>query len=250
MTWLNCMSPLPGAARHLVCFPHAGGSASVFRSWATAFAGTEVHAVCYPGRAERAAEPYATGVAELAAGAARAIGALADRPVTLFGHSMGAWVAFETARLLERDGVPVSHLIVSSAHAPQTQMAPGDAFGVRGDLSEDALAAALVSLGGTDPELLAHPVLLKLFFPYVAADLRICWEYTCRPGAPLDCPITSIVADSDPLVSRDDATAWSRQTRGAYGSRAVGGGHFYLIERPPLALVQELLSPQAALSRR
>ncbi|MFJ1898745.1 thioesterase II family protein [Streptomyces sp. NPDC088115] len=145
------------------------------RDWAAPGGRFEVYAARYPGRADRAAEPCGTDVCDLAAGVA----ALADRPVALFGHSMGVWAAFETALLLERGGVPPSHLFVSGppaavrnprrrrASAPPPRSAPA---GLE-TASPDELAVILVRLGGTDPALLDDPGLLGRYFPYIRADL-------------------------------------------------------------------------------
>ncbi|MGW2126625.1 thioesterase II family protein, partial [Streptomyces sp. NPDC001758] len=43
-----------------------------------------------------------------------------DLPLTLFGHSMGALVAFEVARRIERAGGRVDHLFVSGRRGPAT----------------------------------------------------------------------------------------------------------------------------------
>src|SRR6266852_5398189 len=96
--WLYCAVQRAQPRERLICFPHAGGSASFFRDWGNHLPESEVYGVCYPGRAERIDEPPPTDLRQLAGEIAAAVEPLSDRPIALFGHSMGGIVALETAR--------------------------------------------------------------------------------------------------------------------------------------------------------
>jgi len=237
--WLQTVADRPDAARQLVCFPHAGGSASFFREW-SAVPDSAVYAVRYPGRAERMAEPCATDLRALAGEIAEALLPLADRPLTLFGHSMGAAVALETARSLQVRGVHVAHLFASGTrNAPLPEPAP-----YTEDEDDDAtVAARLVSMGGTDPELAADPFFQELVIPYVRADGRLFHGYAMMPEPVLTCPVTTIVGDSDVDA---DLRPWPELTSGPFRERTVRGGHFYLIDEPPYALVEAELTTAPA----
>ena len=229
-TWLQCALPRPDAPARLVCFPHAGGSASFFRAWGEHLPGMSVHAVRYPGRAERIAEPPAEDLRLLAEGVADAVASIADRPLVLFGHSMGAAVALETARSLAARGVAVAHVIASGSRdgalpGPDElgDDDPGDAETIR----------QLLERGGTDPELAADPAFQELVLPYVRADGRMFHSYVHRAEPALPCPVTTIVGDADPDADR---RPWSGLTP-AFRERVVAGDHFYLLAEPPFALV-------------
>ncbi|RII89311.1 thioesterase II family protein, partial [Clavibacter michiganensis] len=86
----------------------AGGAATAYRGWAPfAPRGVEVLAVQYSGRGDRYGDPVSPDLDTLAAEVAEAVDALPERlPVVLFGHSMGALVAYETARVLAARGRP------------------------------------------------------------------------------------------------------------------------------------------------
>ncbi|WP_405554219.1 thioesterase II family protein [Streptomyces sp. NBC_01171] len=233
--WLHTVAERPDATHRLVCFPHAGGSASFFREWA-AVPDCTVHAVRYPGRAERLAEPCATDLRALADDIARALLPLADRPLVLFGHSLGAAVALETARSLQGRGVGIAHLFASgSRNAPLPEPEP-----FTDDGEDDAtVAARLVAMGGTDPELAADPFFQELVIPYVRADGRLFHSYAMDPGPLLTCPVTTIVGDAD---ADADLRPWPELTSGPFRERTVRGGHFYLIDEPPYALVEQELA--------
>ncbi|MFF0622844.1 thioesterase II family protein [Streptomyces sp. NPDC004296] len=233
--WLRRLRPGPagpaaGAAR-VVCFPHAGAGAGTYRPLATAVAARtaggrpyEVLAVQYPGRNDRIREARVEDLATLAAGAHRALAALTDRPLVLLGHSMGALVAYEAARLLERAGAAPAHLIVSSAWAPSEVR--GGTVHLQGD---DGLIDEIRRTRGTDPRLLDNRDVLAMALPVVRSDYKAVETYRHRPGPPLTTPVTALTGDRDPLVAVGEAAAWERHTTGGFRLRVFpGGDHFYL----------------------
>lgn len=240
MSWTECMEPRPFAALRLVCFPHAGGSSYFFRDWRKGLPEFEVHAVCYPGRADRFGEPTATDLVAMAGEIAQAVKPLTDRPTALFGHSMGAVVAYETARALEAEGAGLSHLFVSGARAGHLVRRDARAAG----MNEESVIAALQELGGTDTELLDHPMFRELILPYVQADFRMLGGYEHRAGALLGCPVTAVAGASDPRVTAAQVAQWAQVTEGPFRQRMVPGGHFYLADSPPYELVREVCAEQ------
>src|ERR1700742_3181338 len=141
-----------GAQGATVVFPHAGGAATGYRKLALALAarGGDAYIVQYPQRAERLSEPAAENVQDLArslfvAGPWREVA-----PLRLFGHSMGAIVAFEFARIAESRNVAVERLWVSAGPAPSAIAGMPQL-----PTTDDALLADIADVGATDPDLLA-----------------------------------------------------------------------------------------------
>ncbi|MEV6684118.1 alpha/beta fold hydrolase [Streptomyces sp. NPDC051130] len=238
MAWTECSEPRPFAAQRLVCFPHAGGSSYFFRNWRKGLPETEVHAVCYPGRAHRFEEPPATDLVDMAGEIAASLRPLMDRPTALFGHSMGAVVAYETARILEAGGDRLVHLFVSGARPAHLVRQEARAAA----LDDESVIATLMELGGTDAELLDSQMFRSLVLPYVKADFHMLGAYVHRPGPPLHCPITALVGDADGRVTPEQAEGWGEHTDGGFRKQVVSGDHFYLAESPPYALVGERLA--------
>lgn len=237
--WLHRVAPVPSARVHLVCFPHAGGSVSFFRKWGDALPGVEVHAVRYPGRAERMAEPPPTDLRAMAGSIAQALLPVADRPLALFGHSMGAAVALETARSLEHLEVEVAHLFASGsrdAPYPSAEELAHDG----GDEDDAEVVARLLTLGGTDPELARDPDFQELVLPYVRGDSTMFHAYVPGDVPPLRCPVTTIAGDRDPDADR---RPWRELTSGQVRSISVAGDHFYLVADPPFGTVVNALRP-------
>jgi pyochelin biosynthetic protein PchC len=238
--WIRRFHPSPQAAVRLVCFPHAGGSASFFHTLSKLLhPQVEVLAIQYPGRQDRRSEPLVPDIGELAERIAEALRPWDDRPSALFGHSMGAVVAFETARLLPKE--PTA-LFASGRRAPTS---------VREDslhLADDrTLVAELLRLDATAATLLEDEEMLAMILPALRNDYRAVERYRYRPGPPADFPITALIGDSDPRVTREEAHAWSGLTTAPFTLRAVPGGHFYLSTQwPRLAtLLGDFLMPAA-----
>jgi medium-chain acyl-[acyl-carrier-protein] hydrolase len=213
--------PGADAAHILFCLPHAGGSAAAFRPWAVGFP-PEI-AVCpihLPGRGIRIREPAVIDIAAIAG----AIRRLADRPYAICGHSMGAWVGHDTARLLLATGArPPDLLVVSGADPPDE---PDSVAARLYGLPVDRLVSELVDLGGIDPEVLRHPDLLALVVPTIRADLRWIVERAQRRERPLDIPIIALGGTADPIVAVDRMRGWKQHTSAGFRLHELPGGHF------------------------
>ena len=218
----------------LICFPHAGGSAGVYRPLAAAAAGVlpaEVFGVQYPGRQDRADEPVPETLHELADQIAGVLEHWQPgRALAFLGHSMGAVVAFETACRLAATR-PLAALLVSGRPAPSRIR---ETFAHR--LDDDALAEEIIRLGGTAAEVLEHPEMRALILPLVRADYRLSETYRHRPGPALACPVTVLTGDDDPLTPIEDAIAWRDHTSGPYRFLVLPGGHFFLFDHLPTAV--------------
>lgn len=239
--WLRTFAHRPAATRQLLCFPHAGGSASAFRALALAApADLEVIAVQYPGRQDRADVPMPNDLTVLAEQIHAAVGADVRRNTAFFGHSMGAVVAFEVARRLRpRFPAPLARLYVSACKAPSD-------FADRETVPDEAgIREYLQSLGGTDPTVLDDSDIWQITLRTMRGDLAAIHRYRYAPGAPLGCAITAVAGAQDPAATADDMRRWRELTVSGFTAHTVPGGHFYLDEQldPVLRLLSEAGRP-------
>jgi surfactin synthase thioesterase subunit len=220
----------PNARLRLFCLPYAGGGASVYRTWLGRFpAEVEVCCVQLPGRENRMMEPPFTAMEPLVQALAEGLHASLDRPFALFGHSMGALIAYELARHLRRRyGLAPQHLFVSACHAPEIPDAK-----LWHSLSEQELLAELRLIPGFPAEILAHATLMQLLLPVIRADAAVTETYVYRPAEPLDVPLTVFASEQDEIIPWDSVDPWRGHTRAAFELHLVEGHHLYLQDQAP-----------------
>ncbi|WP_246835170.1 alpha/beta fold hydrolase [Micromonospora sp. MH33] len=186
--------------------------------------GLQVLAVQYPGRGDRRSEPCVQTIEALADAVADELARCLDRPIALFGHSMGGLVAFEVARRLEVRGHTPLGLFVSGCRPPSRHRV--QVVRLR---DEEDVYAELERLGGTDRRLLDNSQALRTALPAMRNDYEAINAYRLSSHAPpLSTPIHAYIGDSDPEVLLDEAVAWRRHTTGSFDLRTYPGGHFYL----------------------
>ncbi|MFK0259570.1 thioesterase II family protein [Streptomyces sp. NPDC090445] len=226
--WIRRFHPAPGAPVRLLCLPHAGGAASAYFALSRELEPhVEVLAVQYPGRQDRRQERPLDSIDALRDGVVAALGPWRDRPLALFGHSMGAVLAHEVARVLCEDGdTPPLHLFVSGRGAPGQKVERA-----LDELDDRAMVAALGELGGTDPRLLDDEEVLRMVAPAIRSDYRAVRTHHHVPGPPLPCPVTALVGDTDAMAPVESVRSWRAHTSADFRMEVFPGGHFYLAEQ-------------------
>jgi medium-chain acyl-[acyl-carrier-protein] hydrolase len=224
-TWLSRPHPNPTARLRLFCLPYAGGGESIFRTWWQALPGdVEVCAVRLPGRDARYREPLFARVSPLVRALADALAPDLARPYALFGHSMGARIAFELTREQRRRGQPEPALLVASGRAAP-HCPPRDLMSA---LPVDQLLDRLRKLDGTPEAVLREPELMAMFLPIVRADLAVSELEDHRPEPPLACPIVAFGGTDDQRCTRDELAGWRDHTAGSFTLEQFSGGHFFI----------------------
>jgi surfactin synthase thioesterase subunit len=224
------LAPRPDAAVRLVCFPHAGGTAASYAGWARALepdAAIEVIGAELPGRDRRSGDAPCTDLDRIVGGFLDLLAPLLDRPLALFGHSLGAIAAFEIARRLRHLAADApAHLFVSGACAPQLARSSDPLTAIDDDAA--FLEAVSVKYGGVPRIVLEQAELRTSAVSSLRADLVLTDTYVYRPAPPLACPIAAYAGAGDPIVSADQLEGWREQTTSAFSSRRFDGHHFYL----------------------
>lgn len=218
----------------LVCVPFAGSGASFYRPWRKLESDRcRVVPLQLPGREERFGEDPFTDVTEAArALAPELIQQAEEDPVALYGHSLGAVLAFELARELDRlGGIEVLHLFPSGSPGPWTRRSR-KATG----LDDEAFLARVSEFADYQHEAFEDPDLRDLLLPLLRADVAMHESYIPSDAPELRIPVTALRGAADALVSADEVAQWEQATKGPFSTAELPGGHMYLAEEPRLTL--------------
>jgi medium-chain acyl-[acyl-carrier-protein] hydrolase len=220
----------------LFSFPHAAGNATLYQPLRRCMPlEIDLCPVELPGRAARLGEPPLTSMDALMGELRHAFLPLMSVPFAFFGHSVGAWIAYQAARQLRSvDGRTALHLFVSGRGSP----ASGDSAMVR-PRSNRELLTILERFGGTPATVMQEPELMAVLLPALRADLALAEGYRDNARDRLACPITAF-GGADDISHSALLQSWSDFTRGRFRKRAFPGGHFYFWPAPE-ALAKEIV---------
>jgi len=230
------------ASLRLYCLPYAGRGSAYYIQWGRVLAPRiDVRPVLLPGRENRIGERSFTQMAALVGSLADAIERDANVPFALFGHSLGALIAFELARTLRRRGARMPLALIASGASSPTVPDPTPHVHASSDA---VLLDELRALGGTPDIVFEEAELLALALPIFRADMTVYETYTCADEEPLDLPLHVLGGTRDPRVPRGDLLAWGGLTSGDFSIRMFEGDHYFIHprERDVLATIVKLLS--------
>lgn len=220
--------PYPGPAAAgdpavtLFAVPCAGAGASQFLPWREhAPPWLRVLGVQLPGREGRLREAPLRCVEQVIGQLLPAVLAEARGSFALFGHSMGARVAFALARAAVAAGRGPCHLFVAGAGAPH--LPPHRPLH---GLPDAALLAELTALGGTPSPVLRDRELVDLLLPTLRADLELAEGWPLAAEPPLPVPITALAGDADLRAGARAMAAWREVAGAGFLLRELPGGHF------------------------
>ena len=145
-----------------------------------------------------------------------------DRPFVLYGHSIGAWIAFELARACPEQ---CRALVVSGRSSPD-----GPRRGAPiNRLPDAAFVAEMIARYDAIPQaVLESPGLLAATLPMLRADMAVGETYAPAPGPLLEVPIHVYGGSADVHVLAEDLEGWRRMTRAETTVDLRAGGHFFV----------------------
>jgi medium-chain acyl-[acyl-carrier-protein] hydrolase len=197
-----------------------------------------------PGRETRISEPLFTEIDPLLDAIASELRPWLDIPYAVFGHSMGALLAFEWAHRMQQEGHPLPQvLFLSGRRAPD---ASGDPTLLQSLTDRDFIEELTRRFDGIPPEILHNAEHMKIYLPILRADIAVVESHRYKETKPLDCPITVFAGIDDRSVTWNQMDAWKRHTNCHCTFQYFPGGHFY----PQQPLLHVISATTTALNNR
>lgn len=239
-SWIEFRQPLPKASLKLFCFPYAGGSAALYRTWQGHLPPSiEVCPVQLPGRARRLGEALLLSIPEMVEATAEGLRSHLAGPFAFFGYSMGALLGFELARLLQaQKRTPPLSLIVAGSRAPHLQALERSTY----ELPDAEFLQELRTINGTPREILDDPEAMQLLLPIIRADFKAIQTYRYEPGPKVNCPIAAFGGLEDNYVESEHVRAWQEYTSADFSYSMLPGDHFFINQSLPAVLREVHLS--------
>ena len=204
----------------VLAIPQAGMGAWAFHGWQASLPETvELLPVELPGRNSRMLEPKGQSMRQLVTALVDALSnTLREKPFVVFGHSLGAWMAYEVCvELQKRRGPQPVGLVVSGARAPQLADPKNDADRVQPRMAELPSAAFWAHFErryGNNPDL-AHVAVKEHVEPLLKADFRLFETYQPRLAV-LPYAVVACAAVGDDRVLDSQLEAWRERCGGGF----------------------------------
>ncbi len=223
-TWFLNIKSHPESRATLICFPHGGGSASVFWPWQAIPLELDIWALKLPGRDKRIAETPITSPTELVNLILEALPKSFSKPFIFYGHSMGAGIAFELILELQKQKRRLPSLYIASGREPPHYKYRHSV----NNLDDDELIHYVKSLGSAPDNLPTNTDFLKLYLPKIRADYILNANIPQRNPITLPIPIAIINGKEDRLLEMKNLQDWSLYSSYPVHSSFLSGNHFFI----------------------
>ncbi|SFE79999.1 thioesterase II family protein [Nitrosomonas sp. Nm166] len=209
----------------LFCLPYAGANAAMYLRWRKLLpAWVKLQPIELPGRGSRLNESPKESYATLTKSLCDELAPALPERYVLFGHSMGALLAYGiTQGLCARKLPPPAALFVSGCAAPSCQ----DSERYTRMQSEAALIADLSKQGGTPTEVFNNRELLAMTLDLLRIDYRVCGSFQYLSLPPLPIPIYGFGGRTDE-IGATKLNAWQLESSRTFTLDWFDGGHFFL----------------------
>ena len=215
----------------LFCFHHAGGTAAVYRGWVGMGGELSVLPVELPGKATRIKETFMENMDVLSGQIAEAVSECAgQREIYLFGHSMGAAIAFQVACRLEAmfHKKPAA-LVVAGRQPPH--FPNRDRY--RSDMGTDALLQEMIRISGAPDYLLKNQELQNFILPQIRRDYKLNESFRYH-NEKLSCRILAYAGSRDEDAPVEVMEHWKQVTTGEFQIERMEGDHFFVADKENL----------------
>lgn len=216
----------------LLCLPCAGASVAMYRRWRSLLPDwIRVVPIELPGRGARFNEKFILNFDDLVESLCRGQAKNLTGSYALFGHSMGALLAYGMAHYLRSYSMVMPSMIFASGSAAPSRR-DLDRYS---HVDDAALIADLHKKGGTPEEAFDSQDLMRIILDVLSADYQLCRSFQYHQTSPLSLPI-HVYAGAEDCIDNDQLTPWQHESERPISLTWFNGGHFFIRDQENLVL--------------
>jgi surfactin synthase thioesterase subunit len=234
--WLKTVSTQVQNDWNLICFPFLCGFAEYFLSWQRLLPDSRLYAIQLPGHGSRKQETHITHIDNLLERLLPALlPTLEEKPYVLFGHSMGGYLAYRTARKLQELNFNAPLLLVVSGTSGPIRLG-------KQKRNTDVKTIKNVEIAFQKEEMIS-PVHLQYLNEM---NMSVYWDKlllkSCAVNVPaqLNYPVLLIAGSEDTYVLPEDVLEWKNETKRSLLYQVIDGSdHFSLKQDVLLNMIKQ-----------
>lgn len=212
---------------NLYCIPYAGGIADSYLSWSKFIDDNiQIVPVELSGRGSRFKGPLYKEMDSLIDDVySRFKNKINDGRYMIYGHSMGALIAYELIRRIQKNGdnKPL-HVFFSGSLPPNIKEEITSIY----KLEDKEFMKSIFELGGTPHELLEEPELLEIFVPILRADYELLYKYNYSDDKEKIKNPVSILYGKEDTITMNRIKEWDKCVCDKCEYYEFDGGHFFI----------------------
>lgn len=214
---------------YVLCLPHAGGSAQFYNRWIDETNDKYILVpIELPGHGSKTKSGYPVNLTHMLQLLCETITPYLSYEYSIFGHSFGAFLAYEITLLLQSADKPTPENLFLSACASPNQISLIGQY--MNNLSDIDLWNLLFDLDGTDDSLrMIKGDFQKFYLNLLRSDLQLMANYEADMSRKVNAAVTVHTYSEDTELIRLSMSDWRHYCNGLFRLREFNGGHFSLL---------------------
>lgn len=221
----------------MFCFPYAGANYNMFNEWSMILGdAVDIYSIEMPGKGSRFLEKPYEKISLVVEEFIREWSKFDNKPFVLLGHSLGALIAFECAKIIQSNKENnLKILFISACNYPDLKNVTGIST-----LKKENFLSKIVEMGGVSKDL-CNEEILDIFYPILKSDFKMNEDYRNILRQKLTCDIVVYNGSDDKYIDNVSLYKWANYTTGNCFIHTINGDHFFINSNKEV-LLRDLLN--------
>lgn len=233
----------------VILIPPAGLGVNFYIKWLKYFPkNLLIYAIRLPGRETRLMEHYDKSINDIVTNISKEISETIKIPYVIFGHSLGALIAYELSVKVQQNKLHLMNALICSGHkAPHLP----SRMPKISHLVDKEFIKAMSIYNELPLSILNEPQLARIVISQLRSDIKLDELYHYKENLKLECELIVLGGCDDKTVSPIELTSWSLLTKDEFTLHVMSGGHFFINDNilEIVNIIQNKASPKKPFKR-